>query len=32
MKKDVRDFIDFLEDIVDAMEKAMNFVKGMSYE
>jgi len=32
MKKDVRDFIDFLEDIVDAMEKAMNFVEGMSYE
>ena len=29
MKKEIGDFI---EDIVDAMEKAVNFVEGMSYE
>ena len=29
MKKEIGDFI---EDIVDAMDKSVNFVEGMSYE
>ncbi len=29
MKRDARDYI---EDIIDAMDKAMSFVKGMSYD
>lgn len=29
MKREVRDYI---EDIINAMDKAMNFTKGMSYE